>query len=87
MQRQPASDLFVSFSVRDRVNQARRLIQDAIDVWQGLVMSQPDRYRGSAPGLEVREGGPDGVAVTVPEAGAPQHREIVLPDAGRNVPA
>lgn len=53
MQPERTSDLFSEFGLKARLAQFRRLIQDAIDVWQGLVLSQPERYRRS-------EGAPTG---------------------------
>lgn len=76
MQREPISDLFSSFGPRGRLAQLRRLIQDAIDVFEGLVMSHEERGASSGD-LEVRLD--DGPAVQVSERIAPA--EISLSDA------
>lgn len=75
MQREPSSDLFSSFGPRARLVQLRRLVQDAIDVFEGLVMGRPERYRD---GLEVRVDGAAGPAVRMVPEEAPA--EITLPD-------
>lgn len=77
MQREPTSDLYSSFGPRDRLAQLRRLIQDAIDVFEGLVLSHEQRY-GSTGETEVRLD--EGPAVRVSERAAPA--EISLNDVG-----
>lgn len=67
VQQETGSDLFSSFGPRDRLAQLRRLIQDAIDVFEGLVMAHEERYRESTePELRVE--------------GAEAPAEISLPD-------
>ncbi len=69
MRREPTSDLYSTFGPRARLAQMRRLVQDAIDVFEALMMSRPERY-AHPDDLEIRAGGPEGLAVSVSEGDA-----------------